>query len=271
MINRARQCPWGWETQSWSVSLPSRAGTKSRAGRKTGSMSWSSNPIWNCQYMWYSPYMGKDTAIPYIEISCYPSAITWSMMNVKMLWREILVRNPLQCYMQMMHYQSTGWPKGTSKSLPKQHELVGPGLTVLARPNSADEGLQADDNASAQLRQNARKVRNQLPLRYQNFAAWQNDTLPCTFDMWVGLCLCLYIVLCLYMVFMGVLCEETLLQQSQVCQTQMIFGIGGHTIDADFMVDFWMGGVDQKIFGSSTAAPLEKQKDNHVEALWVSG
>ena len=35
MINGARQYPWGLETWSWSVSLPSRANTKSRvAGRK---------------------------------------------------------------------------------------------------------------------------------------------------------------------------------------------------------------------------------------------
>ena len=60
----------------------------------------------------------------------------------------------------------------------------------------------------------------------------------------------------------GIQCEDTLLEPSQVCQTQMIFGIGRDTIDVDFMVGFWMGGVDQRIFGLSTASPLGKPKDN---------
>ena len=39
-------------------------------------------------------------------------------------------------------------------------------------------------------------------------------------------------------------------------------GIGGDTIDVNYMVDFWMGVVDQKTFGLSAAAPLGKPKDN---------
>ena len=37
------------------------------------------------------------------------------------------------------------------------------------------------------------------------------------------------------------------------------------------MMDVWMGGVDQRIFGPCTAAPLEKPKRHlPIEALWVS-
>ena len=38
------------------------------------------------------------------------------------------------------------------------------------------------------------------------------------------------------------------------------------------MVDFWMGGVDQKIFDLNTAAPPEKSKRQlPLEVLWVFG
>ena len=35
--------------------------------------------------------------------------------------------------------------------------------------------------------------------------------------------------------------NNTLLEQSQVCQTQMILGIGGDTANVDSMVEFRMG------------------------------
>ena len=38
--------------------------------------------------------------------------------------------------------------------------------------------------------------------------------------------------------------NNTLLEPSQVCQTQMIPGIGGETTDFDSMVDIWIGEVD---------------------------
>ena len=81
------------------------------------------------------------------------------------------------------------------------HSLVNPELTGLTSPDSVDEGLQVSNDASASLWQSSRKMRNQLPLRYQNFAVWQSDTPPGTLDWLVGLCNCLYILLCLHTVF----------------------------------------------------------------------
>ena len=52
----------------------------------------------------------------------------------------------------------------------KQCEQVDPELTRLTSPDSVDEGLQVNDDVPASLRQSSRKMRNQLPLRYQNFA-----------------------------------------------------------------------------------------------------
>ena len=40
----------------------------------------------------------------------------------------------------------------------------------------------------------------------------------------------------------------------------MISGIDGDTIDVVSMLDFWIGEVDQRIFGPNTAAPPGKMK-----------
>ena len=49
-------------------------------------------------------------------------------------------------------------------------ELVNQELTGPTIPDSVDEGLQANDDVPAPLRQSSRKTRNQLQLRYQNFS-----------------------------------------------------------------------------------------------------
>ena len=66
-----------------------------------------------------------------------------------------------------------------------------------------DEGFQADNDMPVPLRWSLRTTRNQPPCRYWNFALLQNYTLSSTFDIWVGLCICLHIMSCLYNVFMG--------------------------------------------------------------------
>ena len=52
----------------------------------------------------------------------------------------------------------------------------------------------------------------------------------------------------------------------------MIPAIDGDTIHVDSMVDFWMGAVDQRTFGPSTAAPPETpNRQLPLEVLWVFG
>ena len=152
------------ETQSWSVSPPSRTDTKFRAGGRTGSMWWNGSPIQTYQYIWYIPKIGKDAAIPYTEITCCPSTITWNRKNVGMLWGEVVVMNSLQCHMQRIDYWSTSQPKVNQEGMPpspsKQHEPVDPGLTGLTSPDPVDEGLHADDDMSVPLRQSSRAMRN---------------------------------------------------------------------------------------------------------------
>ena len=158
--------------------------------------------------------------------------------------------------------QAKGQLEGITNSPSKQHEPVGPEPTGLTSLDSTNEGLHAKDDVPAPLRQSSRKIRNQLPLRYWNFAAWQNDIFPYTFNMWVGLCICLHIVSYLYTVFLG----STVWRHS----TWTITGLPDTN-------DFWHwwgyhwcwlyggfvdGRVEQRIFGPSAAAPLGKPKDN---------
>ena len=100
--------------------------------------------------------------------------------------------------------------EGIPNSPLKQCEPVDPGSTGPTSPDSMDEGPQADDDTPVPLRQNSRKMRNQLPWRYQNFPLWQSNILPSAFDILVGLCICLHIMSCLYSIFMGKCSVRTL-------------------------------------------------------------
>ena len=88
-------------------------------------------------------------------------------------------------------------PENTPHSPLRQCELVDPEPTGSTSLDSMDEELQASDDSPAPLRLSSRRVRKQLPLRYWNFAAWQNDTPTSTLDWWAGLCFGLYILSCL--------------------------------------------------------------------------
>ena len=82
-------------------------------------------------------------------------------------------------------------PESLPNTAPEQCELVEPELTGSTSPDTMNDGLKAEDTTPVSLWKRSRKMRKQLPLRYQNFALWQNAP-PGTFDWWVGLCICLY-------------------------------------------------------------------------------
>ena len=72
------------------------------------------------------------------------------------------------------------------------------------------------------------------------------------------------------------LCGEysvrTLFESLQICPADVTPYIDGDTIHVNYVVNFWMGGMDQRIFHLSAAAPLGEPKRQHLtEALWVSG
>ena len=163
--------------------------------------------------------------------------------------------------------------ESTHCSPSKQCELVNPEPTGSTSPESMDEGLQAnDDDAPAPLRWSSRKMRNQLPLRYQNAAAWQHDILPSTLDLLVGLCICLHILSCLYTVFMrSIVWKHSTWTMIGLPDTNDLWhGWGYHWYW--LYSRFCMEGVDQRIFGLSTTALLRKPKDNSLRdsvTLWA--
>ena len=112
-------------------------------------MMWSGSHIQTYKYMWYIPYIRKGTAIPYIKISYYPSAITWSRMNVKMLWRKMVVMNPHAEDALPANWLTKNQLEDMPNSPLKQCKPVGPGLTGSTSLDSMDKGLHADDDAPA--------------------------------------------------------------------------------------------------------------------------
>ena len=96
--------------------------------------------------------MGKGEAIPFIEISCYPSTITWEQYGGKNAVQEAssnestLVSQRGGCI--------AGWMSNL-KVVQKAHlcELVNPELTRSASSDSMDERAQANDDVPAPLRQ----------------------------------------------------------------------------------------------------------------------
>ena len=109
---------------------------------------------------------------------------------------------PMPCENGMLPVD--GPTKGQLESMPnsssKQHELYNPGLTSI---DSTDEGLKADNDTPVPLIQSSRMMRNQPPWRYWNFTLQQNYILPSAFNIWVGLCICLHIISCVHIAFVG--------------------------------------------------------------------
>ena len=99
---------------------------------------------------------------------------------------------------------------------------------------------------------------NWLPWRYQHFALLADTSLPSIWDAWVGLSICLHFIPCLYTIFLGII-VWTHFTCSVLCLLDTAyFSIEGNSINVVSVVEFWMGGVDQRLFGLSAAAPPEK-------------
>ena len=93
--------------------------------------------------------------------------------------------------------------EGMPNSPSKQCKLFDPGLTGSTSIDPTDEELQADNDRSIQLRQSLRTKRNQPQWRYWNFVLQQNDIFPSAFNIWVGLYICLHIISCVHISFVG--------------------------------------------------------------------
>ena len=88
------------------------------------------------------------------------------------------------------------WPERLLSSPPNQHELVNQELTGLATSGMTSDYSQAGQDQPASLRQSAHATRNQLQWRYWNFTLQ-----PGVFNVWYGLHTCLHPTVVLYNAF----------------------------------------------------------------------
>ena len=77
------------------------------------------------------------------------------------------------------------------------------GSSGMITPSTAGSTPQGSPDQSAPLRCGTQTTRNQLPWRYQDFGLLADTGLTGMWDAWVGLCICLHVVLCLYTIFWG--------------------------------------------------------------------
>ena len=127
---------------------------------------------------------------------------------------------------------------------------------------------QCSPDKPAPLRCGTHATQNQLPWRYHNFALLADASPPSNLHAWVGLCICLHLMSCLYTIFVGAQCKHFSCTISFLPGTTH-FSIEGDSVNVVSMVDFWMGRVDKRLFGLSRAAPPEeKNQESNPHRLW---
>ena len=148
-------------------------------------MLWKSSPIPMCQFMWYPPGTGKGTARPYIGTICFPSTL-----NIEQ---------------DKMDEPMTGVGNNISRTPAPSVDNVpaGAGWSGMVTSSMTGSTPQGSPDEPAPLRHGTQATRNQLPWRYWNFGLLADAGLTGIWDAWIGLCVCLHIVFCLYTVLWG--------------------------------------------------------------------
>ena len=87
------------------------------------------------------------------------------------------------------------------------------GSSGMITPSTAGSTTQGSPDQPASLRHGTRTTQNWLPWRYWNFGLLADTGLTGIWDAWVGLCICLHILFCLYTVFWGGTVKDALYLQ----------------------------------------------------------
>ena len=150
-----------------------------------------------------------------------------------------------------VEHTNTSTPVPTVDSEPADAEPSG---TVMS--STAGNMSQGSPDQPAPLRCGTHTTQNWLPWRYWNFGLLADTSLPGIWDAWVGLCICLHFISCLYTVSGGSIVWTHFTYSILCLLSTTHFSIMGNSLNIVSMVDFWMG-VYQKLFGLSTTAPPE--------------
>ena len=89
----------------------------------------------------------------------------------------------------------------TNPAPPVGSEPADAGLSGMVTPSAAGNTLQGSLDHPAPLRCSVQKTQNWLPWMYQNFSLLADTSPSGIWDAWIGLCICLHVILCLYTVF----------------------------------------------------------------------
>ena len=93
---------------------------------------------------------------------------------------------------------STSVPVPSVGSEPADTEQSG-----IAMSDTTGSTFQDSPDQPAPLRCGTHITQNQLPWRYQNFTLLADTSPPSILDAWVGLCICLHLMSCLYTIHIG--------------------------------------------------------------------
>ena len=123
-----------------------------------------------------------------------------------------LEQNEKDAPMERVEHTNTSAPVSSVDSVPADTEPTG-----MAMSDTTGNTSQGSLDQPAPLRHGTHTTQNQLPWRYQNFGLLADTSLLGLWDAWVGLCICLHFISCLYIIFGEVWCKHTLPVPSHVC------------------------------------------------------
>ena len=149
---------------------------------------------------------------------------------------SILEQNEKDASMAGVEHTSTSAAVLSVDSEPADAEPSG-----MATSDTTGNTSQGSLDQPAPLRHGTCITQNQLPWRCQNFALPADTSLPHLCYAWVGLCICLHFISCMYTIFVG-----SIVWTHSTCSIPCLLGtthfsVEGNSITVVSMVEFWMG------------------------------
>ena len=140
---------------------------------------------------------------------------------------------------------------------PVDSEPADAGPSGMVTSSTTGNTPQGSLGQPAPLRHGTQTTQNWLPWRYWNFGLLADTSLSGIWDALVG-CVCLHVISCLHTIFWGSTVWTHSTYSTLCLLSTTHFSIEGNSLNVVPMVDFWMGGLDQRLFGLSATAPPEK-------------
>ena len=165
--------------------LPSKAIIKYRTNGKIGNMWWKGGPILMYHVYVVCPRDGKGHSWTLHRNYLLP-------ISPNLEWDE------KDAPMAGVDHTTTSAPVSSVDSEPADIEPSG-----MTTSDTTGNTSQGSPDQPAPLRYHTYTTWNQLPWRYQNFAVLADTSLPSIWDAWIGLCICLHFISCLYTIFVG--------------------------------------------------------------------